>query len=143
MKLYAVIDTNVVISALITKNQESATVKVMKAVLDGTITPLFHKDIIAEYDEVLRRAKFNLKENTIQLILDAIKQYGVEVFPQPSGEILVDMDDLVFYEIALEKQDSEAYLVTGNLKHYPVRDYIVTPAEMIEIINGKYKTKIV
>ncbi|MCQ2800894.1 MAG: putative toxin-antitoxin system toxin component, PIN family [Bacilli bacterium] len=136
MKLCAVIDTNVLISALITKNQNSATVKVMRAVLDGTIIPLFHKDIIAEYEEVLHRTKFNLQENTIQLIIDAIKQYGVEVFPQPSGEILIDMDDLIFYEVALEKQDSDAYLVTGNLKHYPVRDYIVTPAEMIEIINS-------
>lgn len=137
MKLCAVIDTNVFISALITKNQNSATVKVMKAVLDGTITPLYHKDIIAEYDEVLHREKFNLKENSIQLILGAIKQYGVEVFPQPSGEILIDMDDLIFYEVALEKQDSDAYLVTGNLKHYPACDYIVTLAEMIEIINNK------
>ena len=136
MKLCAVIDTNVLISALITKNQNSATVKVMRAVLDGTIIPLFHKDIIAEYEEVLHRTKFNLQENTIQLIIDAIKQYGVEVFPQPSGEILIDMDDLIFYEVALEKQDNDAYLVTGNLKHYPVRDYIVTPAEMIEIINN-------
>ena len=138
MQIYAVIDTNVFISALITKNSEASTVKVLEAVLKGDIVPLYHEDIIAEYDEVLHRPKFNLQESTIKLILDAIMQYGIEVFPQPSGEILIDIDDLIFYEVAFEKQDVASYLVTGNLKHYPVRNYIVTPAEMIEIINATY-----
>lgn len=47
-------------------------------------------------------------------------------------------DDLVFYEVAMEKRDDNAYLVTGNRKHYPVRDFIVTPAEMMEILNSLY-----
>ena len=34
----------------------------------------------------------------------------------------------------MEKRDYDAYLVTGNQKHYPIRDFIVTPAEMREII---------
>ena len=74
-------------------------------------------------------------EETIQLVINAVKQYGMEVFPQPTGEILVDMDDLVFYEVAMEKRDDDAYLVTGNQKHYPIKDFIVTPAEMMEIID--------
>ena len=65
-----------------------------------------------------------------------MKQYGVEVFPQPTGEIPVDMDDLIFYEVAMEKREDDAYLVTGNQKHYPIKDFIVTPAEMMEIIEG-------
>ena len=44
------------------------------------------------------------------------------------------MDDLVFYEIAMEKRNDNAYLVTGNQKHYPIRDFIITPAEMVAII---------
>ena len=28
----------------------------------------------------------------------------------------------------------DAYLVTGNLKHYPVRNYVVIPRQMLEII---------
>ena len=135
--VYAVIDTNVFISALITKNSEASTVKVLEAVLIGDIVPLYHEDIIAEYDEVLHRAKFKIDDVTIQLLLDAVVKYGVEVFPQPTGEILVDMDDLVFYEVAMEKRDDDAYLVTGNQKHYPIKDFIVTPTEMIEILKGK------
>lgn len=132
--VYAVIDTNVFISALITKNNGSSTVKVMEAVLKGDIVPLYHADIIAEYDAVLHRAKFKIDDTTIQLLIDAIVKYGVEVFPQSTGEILVDMDDLIFYEVVMEKRDDDAYLVTGNQKHYPLKDFIVTPAEMIQIL---------
>ena len=136
MKYYAVIDTNVIVAALLTKNKDSATLQVVNAVLDGTIIPLYHQDILAEYNEVLHRPKFSLQEDTIAFILKAITQYGVEVFPQPSGEILVDMDDLIFYEVALEKREDDAYLVTGNQQHYPIKDFIVTPAEMLNIIQG-------
>ena len=134
MTYYAVIDTNVFISALLSKNPDAATVKVLRAVLDGRIVPLFHSEIMAEYDEVLHRNKFHLREESIQVVLTAVRMYGVEVFPQPTGEILVDMDDLIFYEVALEKRDDDAYLVTGNQKHYPIKDFIVTPAEMMEIV---------
>lgn len=58
--IYAVIDTNVFISALITKNSEAATVKVIEAVLRGDIIPLYHEDILAEYEEVLHRNKFKI-----------------------------------------------------------------------------------
>ena len=97
---------------------------------------MYHQDILAEYDEVLHREKFHLKEETIQTVVEAIRQYGVEVFPQPTGAILIDLDDLVFYEVAMEKRDDGAYLVTGNQKHYPFRDFIVTPAEMMRIIKN-------
>ena len=46
------------------------------------------------------------------------------------------MDDLVFYEVVMEKREDDACLITGNLRHFPVRDYIVTPAEMMDIIAG-------
>ena len=137
MKCYAVIDTNVIVAALLTKNRDSATLQVVNAVLDGTIIPLYHQEILAEYSEVLRRPKFHLRESTIQFVLNAVTQYGMEVFPQPSGEILVDIDDLIFYEVALEKRNDDAYLVTGNQQHYPLRDFIVTPAEMLNIIREK------
>lgn len=134
MKYYAVVDTNALISALLSKNEDSATVKVMGAVFDGKIIPLYHRDILAEYAEVLHRKKFHFDEKLIWTVLEAVRQFGVEVFPQPTGEILADMDDLIFYEVAMEKREDGAYLVTGNQKHYPVRSFIVTPAEMMEII---------
>ena len=134
--IYTVIDTNVFVAALLTKNDDSATVKVYEAIADGLITPLYHKDILEEYAEVISRPKFKFSEKKINAVLDMIIKYGVEVFPKPTGEILIDMDDLIFYEVAMEKRDDESYLVTGNQKHYPVRDFIVTPAEMMEIIES-------
>lgn len=134
MTYYAVIDTNVFISALLSKNGDAATVKVLRAILDGSIVPLYHNEILAEYNEVLHREKFHFQEKSIQMVLTAVKEFGVEIFPQPTGEIFVDMDDLIFYEVAMEKRNDDAYLVTGNQKHYPIRNFIVTPAEMMEII---------
>ncbi len=98
MVYYAVIDTNVFISALLSKRADAATVRVLDAMFEGKIVPLYHTDILTEYDEVLHRSKFHFKEETIQLVINAVKQYGVEVFPQPTGEILIDMDDLIFYK---------------------------------------------
>jgi len=136
MACYAVVDTNVIVAALLSKKNDTATVQVFRAMLDGRIIPLYHEDILAEYDEVMHREKFHLKEETVQKFLDAVRQFGVEVFPKPTGEILIDMDDLVFYEVAMEKRDEDAYLVTGNQKHYPIKDFIVTPAEMVEILKS-------
>lgn len=135
--IYAVIDTNVFISALITKNMQSPTVKVMEAVLSGEIVPLYHREILTEYDEVLHRKKFKLSEKIIRTLLDYIVRYGIEVSPTPTGEILPDMDDLIFYEVAMEKREDNAYLVTGNQKHYPEKIFIVTPSEMMKILNEK------
>ena len=134
--IYTVIDTNVFVAALLTKNDDSATVKVYEAIADGLITHLYHKYILEEYAEVLSRPKFKFSEKKINAVLDMIIKYGIEVFPKPTGEILIDMDDLIFYEVAMEKRNDDSYLVTGNQKHYPVRDFIVTPAEMMEIIES-------
>ena len=51
--IYAVIDTNVLVSALITHNSLSATAKVVRLLLDGEFTPLYESSIIEEYQEVL------------------------------------------------------------------------------------------
>ncbi len=132
--IYAVIDTNVLVSALMSKKEDAATVKVFKEILEQHIIPLYHENIIAEYEDVLHREKFTFQEKEIRKTIDSIIKFGKEVFPQPTGEIFIDMDDIIFYEVAMEKRDDDAYLVTGNKRHYPIRDFIVTPAEMMEII---------
>lgn len=101
MKCYAVVDTNVIVSALITKNPDSPPRQIFRAMLTGDIIPLYHTDILTEYEEVLSRKKFHLQIETIQTVLQAIREFGVEVVPSSTGEILIDMDDLVFYEVAM------------------------------------------
>ena len=51
-----------------------------------------------------------------------------------SSEHFPDPTDIVFYEVAMSKED--AYLVTGNKKHFPNTPIVVTPAEMMEILSA-------
>lgn len=126
MNYLVVIDTNVLISALLSKHSDAATVQVLNAVFDGTIIPVFNDEILAEYDNVLHRPKFKFSDTNIQLLLDTIKTYGVFAKQLITNEILPDPKDLVFYEVVMAKQDENAYLVTGNSKHFPKKPFIVT-----------------
>lgn len=54
----------------------------------------------------------------------------------PIDERIPDPNDAVFYEIVMEaRKETDAYLVTGNLKHFPKKTYVVTPKEMIDIMD--------
>ena len=134
MRYYAVFDTNVLISSLLTKRTDTATAQVVDAISTGDIIPLYSQEILNEYDEVLHRTKFSFSEERIQRILIMIQQFGLLVNPSPTGEVLVDMADLVFYEVVMEKRSEDAYLITGNIRHFPECSYIVTPSEMMAII---------
>ena len=130
--IYAVVDTNVIVSSFISKNPESPTKKVVQMVLDGTITPLYDDDILAEYDEVLNRRKFHLQSQEIDAIISWIKECGLSTSRTPFAESMLDESDRVFFEITLTVEES--FLVTGNSKHYPRTPQIVTPQEFIEML---------
>lgn len=130
--IYAVIDTNVLVSALFTSNMESATVKVVEAVQSGRITPLYTEEIYNEYLDVLNRPKFHFSQQTINQYLEVMINEGLHAERVPSKEHFPDPKDVVFYEVALSKED--AYLVTGNKKHFPQTPIVVTPAEMMAIL---------
>ena len=133
--IYAVIDTNVIVSALFIKNIEAATIKVLNALLEGKIVPLYNDEIIAEYEEVLHRSKFHFTPSLVNKYLKSICKMGISSERVHSDEVFPDQDDVVFYEVALSKED--AYLVTGNTKHFPKTPIVVTPAEMMEILQRK------
>ena len=138
MKKYCVvIDTNVLISSLLSKNKDSATALIMNAVMQQDVILLYSKDILIEYEDVLSRKKFRFSEEKVRRLLEIIKLIGVEIDPKAVSEILPDMDDIIFYEVVMEKRDEDAYLVTGNIKHFPKKRFIVTPAEMIKILTGE------
>lgn len=130
--IYAVIDTNVWVSAMLTHNIQSATFKVMEAMFANQIIPLYNEDIISEYEEVLHRPKFGFSESDIRYFLETMKQVGLHSKRIASSEVFPDPKDVVFYEVALSKED--AFLVTGNTKHFPKTPIVVTPAEMLEIL---------
>ncbi|MBO4875217.1 MAG: putative toxin-antitoxin system toxin component, PIN family [Bacteroidales bacterium] len=132
--IYAVIDTNVIVSALISSNDKSNPTVIVRAVLRGEIKPVYNDEILSEYTEVLSRDKFHIQKSDIDLVISHIIKIGLKVERKEAvGEIFPDPKDVVFYEVALSKEDS--YLVTGNIKHFPKVDFVVTPAEMLAIIN--------
>ena len=132
--IYAVIDTNVFVSAYLTHNLNSATSKVVEALFRGRICPLYNEEIIAEYEEVLSRPHFDISDNERQSLFNYIRLNGVATERTSFDELFADEDDRVFYEVALTEEDS--FLVTGNLKHYPVDPRVVTPAQMVAILEG-------
>ena len=133
--IHAVIDTNVLVSALLTSKSDTATVQVLEAIMNGQIIPLYNEEIISEYEIVLNRPTFNFSEEKVNLYINAIIQKGLLTSRIPSDIDFPDADDAVFYEVALSKED--AYVVTGNLKHFPKTPIVVTPAEMIAILRAK------
>ena len=128
--IYAVIDTNVWVSALLTHNVNSPTERIFQLVFNGEITALFNEEILAEYEEVLSRKKFKFPQEDVQELLDFIKMNGIHEDRTPFDESMPDEDDRVFLEISLSREDS--FLVTGNLKHYPKLPEVLTPAEFID-----------
>ena len=136
MNHFAVIDTNVIVSSLLTSKKDSATVQVVSKAFLGEITPVINERILSEYVEVLSRQKFNFSLALVDYLITSFESIGVYHEPKPSGAILNDMDDLPFYEVALELHNSGCYLVTGNAKHFPKLDFIVSPREYLELLNA-------
>lgn len=91
--------------------------------------------VIDEYTEVLSREKFHFKSDARNRLITRIKTKGVDSDRVPFDEEMPDESDRVFYEVTLSKED--AYLVTGNQKHFPVTQIVVTPAEMLEILSAR------
>ncbi len=130
----AVVDTNVLVSALLSRRSDSPTVRIFRALIDGRFTPLYAPDMIAEYREVLSRPHFRFDKEAIAVLIDRIVSIGELVEPTDSGEAFPDPDDKVFYCVALAKLDEDAKLVTGNARHYPKSSFVVTPAAFCDLI---------
>lgn len=132
-KFYAVLDTNVLVSALLGASRMSIPTRVLKAVTDNKIVPLYNNEIIDEYQEVLSRDKFPFSKELIDSVIKVFTTDGIFLDrTKASDEIFPDEKDIVFYEVSLSKEGS--YLVTGNLKHFPQKSFVISPAEMVELL---------
>lgn len=133
MKYYAVIDTNVLVSAML--KWDSVPGSVVELIFCGLIVPMLNAEIMKEYREVLSRPKFHFTEDIINSVLSGITDKGIFVDAEALDIELPDPKDRVFYEVVMEERNEEdTYLVTGNIKHFPTRPYIVTPRKMLDII---------
>lgn len=136
MKYYAVIDTNVIVSSML--KHDSIPGKILDLVLSKTIVPLLNKEIIDEDEEVLKRNKFGFTNLEVDNLIANIKTNSIFLEREQTIEEFVDEDDIVSYEIVMSARHTmDAFLITGNIKHYPIKNYVVTPKQMIDIINSK------
>ena len=132
---YAVIDTNVLVSALLSPKNDSATVQVVQKIINGNIIQIYSHEIAREYKIVLNRKKFKFSQNNIDFLLNSIFFFGIFFEPISCNLSLPDIKDLPFYLTALQNQDKDSFLVTGNLKHFPSEPFIVIPRHFINIFN--------
>ncbi len=125
--IYAVIDTNVIVSALLKKGSVPDTV--LRHVITGDIVPVFCDDIVAEYWNVLSRAKFGFSTNDVETVIHTISKRGIYVMPKDVMIEMPDPKDMVFYGTYLSMRGCcrQTFLITGNIKHFPNVDNVVTP----------------
>lgn len=134
--VFAVIDTNVVVAALLSRHSDAATVRVLNAVADGVVVPLYTAEILAEYREVLSRPHFHFDLPHVEGVIATLQDMGLDVEATHYDESLPDEKDRVFFEIALSGQSEGAKLITGNLRHFPSVPFVVTPAQFCELIGA-------
>ena len=133
MKFYAVIDTNVLVSAML--KRDSIPGSILELAFSGIIVPVLNQAIVQEYQVVLSRPKFHFDSVLVNQILTAIQSHALFVDEEHLEVELPDPNDRVFYEVVMEeRKDRDAYLVTGNIKHFPIKPFIVTPRQMLDII---------
>lgn len=128
---FVVIDTNVIVSALLAQDHKrSVPFAILEAVFLGKITPVLTKDIMAEYVSVLNRDKFGFNKEWVKTVLTELTMQAVMVNPAKAQKELPDPKDACFYEAAAIYEDIGVFLVTGNMKHFPDCPFVVTPAQL-------------
>ena len=127
-----VLDTKILVSALLNPHGPPARVFLL-TLLDPDTQLCVSGEIYAEYEEVIRRARFKRSESEIEAALRAIREQGLWVRPSQRVHACSDPDDDIFLECA--QAAAADYLVTGNLKHFPdiwAGTRIITAREFLE-----------
>ncbi|MDR0490680.1 MAG: putative toxin-antitoxin system toxin component, PIN family [Oscillospiraceae bacterium] len=122
----AVLDTNVLVSAILSPKGNAAVILGM--ISDGALTPVYCRQILSEYLTVLTRARFGFPKSRVDEALGLFDIFGVPVDPQGSDFPMTDESDRIFYDTAVA---GGAKLITGNLKHFPEKPFIVSPVDFL------------
>ena len=130
MSQKVVIDTNVLVSALISTKGNAAIILGM--ISDGLLESIYCQGILEEYSEVLSRPHFGFPYSRVAEALEIFTLHGTPIEPQQSNTYLVDESDRIFFDAALS---SAATLITGNLKHYPEKPFIKNPAGFLSTLS--------
>ena len=126
-----IVDTNIIVSAFLSSKEDTATVLVLKRIYKREVNIYYSDEILDEYIDVLNREKFKFDKSEIKTFIDFVIKHGHKEKPKEIKESLIDIKDKPFYELVEFLKDKKAILVTGNIKHFPKKDYIVTPNDYI------------
>ena len=125
--MQVVIDTNILVSALWSRN--GAPARLVSLVISGALVVCYDYRIMCEYREVLSRPKFGFTKGEINSLLDWFEANGRSVIADPLEEQFADEADKKFYEVA---KFCNAKLITGNLKHFPPDPLVASVSDFLE-----------
>ena len=134
----AVFDTNVLVSGILSPHGPPG--RIVDWIQMRSVRAVVDERTLAEYDEVLKRPELALPPEEVDVFLARLRKISRHVEIGPEGTVLglPDPDDAPFLECALAARCS---LVTGNLRHFPVRlargVELLTPAEFVQQVAGK------
>jgi putative PIN family toxin of toxin-antitoxin system len=131
----AVVDTNVIVSALISPSGNEALI--LLAVRQGLIKPYFSDAILQEYAEVLARPKFGFPPDEIEALIALVRSQGEEV-PDPASLPSGSPDPADAKFLACAKAAEVEFIVTGNKRDFPPQACgsigVVNAAELLDRI---------
>jgi putative PIN family toxin of toxin-antitoxin system len=126
----AVIDTNVLVSALL--SPFGAPGRVLDLVIGSSLQTAFDDRILAEYRSVLMRAKFGFEARAVDDLLTFVALTGAAVAAPVLAVDLPDPSDAMFVEVAV---GAGCQIITGNQRHFPREQCrgvaVLTPGEFI------------
>lgn len=114
MTRYGVIDTNVLVSAML--KWDSVPGLVLKHVFGGNLIPVFNGEIMEEYREVLLRKKFHFPKEAVYTVLESLQEQGISIDAGKLDIEMPDAKDVVFYEVVIEKTE-KGFCISGNREY--------------------------
>ena len=96
MSELVVFDTNVFVSYLLPSKKMTAVKLVVNKIGDETVVPVFSDAIMAEYEDVLNRAKFCFPRYKVHALLDLVRRNGRCVIPIATSAFFADESDKCF-----------------------------------------------
>ena len=143
MKKYKiVIDTNVIVSALRSRNGFSF--KLLSIIDDERFKVFISVPVILEYEDAIKRDKTNIKlrkaeiDDILNFICFTAEQRKIFYLWRP---FLRDPKDDMFLELAVESECD--YLITFNKKDFQgIETFgikVLTPKEFLKVIGEKYE----
>lgn len=128
-----VLDTNVLVSALLKPNSNPA--YVLRLILQREIELVLDERILDEYEDVLARPKFRLDRRGRAEVIRDLNAIAIVAGLPPRPVRLPDPNDQPFLEAAMAAQADA--IVTGNTRHFPDESRgsirIIAPTDLVQL----------